>query len=376
VPTPTIGRNDDIAYEARLRRRGIGRYVSAAFLGVWLCGWLLGECFALWVLIGGAIALVSGESSASDGGPVQLSAAVAIALFLLVWLAFWTLGGIAAATQLLRELWGEDRITTTSDSLVLEWRAGPFRRRRTIARGEIVDLVLLPRGRGLVVDTARERVEAAQLGSEQEWRALAVDLRRELGIREGTRLLSPALPEEWTEVATPEGGFALAPNPRTRALPKRVAAVVACVLIVATAVFMNGAAGDPSWLVAALVGTATTAALCAGVAWLELGRNEWRIESGRLVLQRRFRDRVTERFHATRLALTESADSDGDDWFELLALREGATAAIFPTRGDRRNRRRIVRRMNDDAVPRRLGLWLATRAGIPLDDHTTSRHAR
>ena len=32
-----------------------------------------------------------------------------------------------------------------------------------------------------------------------------------------------------------------------------------------------------------------------------------------------------------------------------------------------------TQRMNDDAVPRRLGLWLAQRAQIPLDDRTTPR---
>ena len=62
-------------------------------------------------------------------------------------------------------------------------------------------------------------------------------------------------------------------------------------LLGATAVFVNGAAGDPSWLVAALIGAAATVALGVGVAWLALGRNEWRIEPGRLVLQRRFGDR-------------------------------------------------------------------------------------
>ena len=61
MPTRTVGRHSEIGYEARLQRRGAGRYVSAAFLGAWLCGWLMGECFALWVLIRGAVALLPGE---------------------------------------------------------------------------------------------------------------------------------------------------------------------------------------------------------------------------------------------------------------------------------------------------------------------------
>jgi len=106
---------------------------------------------------------------------------------------------------------------------------------------------------------------------------------------------------------------------------------------------------------------------------LSRARDEWRIESGSLVLQRRVDERLTERFHATRLALVRTEDSDGDDWYELQArcdtpAEQSASAA---TPSERANRRRIVRRMHDDSVPRRLGLWLARRTHIPLDDQTT-----
>ena len=33
-----------------LRATGVGRYVEAAFLGVWIVGWAIGEAFALAVL--------------------------------------------------------------------------------------------------------------------------------------------------------------------------------------------------------------------------------------------------------------------------------------------------------------------------------------
>lgn len=374
--TQTPDRCGAIGHEVVLRRRGgFGRYFSAAFLGVWLCGWLLGESFALWVLIRGGFALLTGEALNPGDGPIELTAAVAVGTFLLIWLSLWTLGGIAAATQLLRELWGGDRIVAGRDGLVLEWKAGPFRRRRAIPRDEIIGVALLPRRGAIVVDTTRERVEAGSLGDDAERRAVVSALRRELALAEVTRPAAPALPDEWAEVSTPEGWAALAPSPATRALQRRVVAVLASVALGVTAVFVRGTVMNPSRLPLALIGAAITSALAAGALWLARGRYEWRLESGCIVLLRRFDDRVTELFRATRLTLTSREDSDGDEWFELEANSE-ATAnigEIATVRPDRKQRRRIVQRMNDDAIPRRLGIWIAQRAGIPIDDRTTAQ---
>ena len=172
---------------------------------------------------------------------------------------------------------------------------------------------------------------------------------------------------------TPEGRSALVPSPATRALQTRVALILLIAALGITAVFIDAAADDPSWRTPALLAAAVSIALSAWVSWLARGRNEWRIEAGSLVLQRRFGDRVTERFRATRLSLTQSADSDGDDWYALDAVSDAAaTEPAVSAAIDRKHRRRIVRRMNDDATPRRLGLWLAKRAGIPFDDRTAA----
>jgi hypothetical protein len=345
-------------YQARLRRRGVGRYFSAAFLGVWLCGWLIGEFLALYILIHGGFALLAGKPFGPDQDPLELTAAVAAGAFVLVWLALWTLGGIAAGTELLRELWGEDRLAVTPDGLLVEWRAGPFRRCRAIPRAEIIGVVQWPRRGWLAVDTVSERIEACRLGSAAEQSEVAAALRRELGLSEVASPLAPALPGEWAEITTPEGRIAIAPSPSMRALQTRVAAGFAVAALGILAAFLSGTAGDRSWLATAMIAIGATAALGTGLWWLASARNEWRVEPGAVVLQRRVGDRVTERFRATQLALTQREDSDGDDWFALEARSGGA-------------RRRIVHRMNDDSVPRRLGLWLAERTGIPLEDRTT-----
>src|SRR5262245_45168629 len=54
----------------------------------------------------------------------------------------------------------------------------------------------------------------------------------------------------------------------------------------------------------------STAAGCSA-AWLSFGRMEWRLEQGRLLLQRRFRQNRTTRFEASLLELVED-DSSAD----------------------------------------------------------------
>ena len=64
------------------------------FLSFWLCGWVMGESFALKTLIGG-------EAAGEGIGAVS---------FLVIWLAIWTLGGLAAWYAWLWSLTGEETI--------------------------------------------------------------------------------------------------------------------------------------------------------------------------------------------------------------------------------------------------------------------------
>ena len=57
--------------EFRLRPGGPGRWFKAAFLGVWLCGWAAGEAFALWALVIGARALLTGEPPKPGAAPLE-----------------------------------------------------------------------------------------------------------------------------------------------------------------------------------------------------------------------------------------------------------------------------------------------------------------
>jgi hypothetical protein len=91
------------------------------------------------------------------------------------------------------------------------------------------------------------------------------------------------------------------------------------------------------------------------------------------VLRRRFGDRVSDVFEARRLALEVHSDGDGDAWYSLDALAEGVAEPLGRASG--RSRRRIVSVRFDPTVPRRLGRWLASRAGVSLEDRSTPEAA-
>lgn len=372
-----IGERTHDGWQLRLSSRGGGRFLGAGFLAFWLCGWAVGEAFAMWLLAKGAFALLTGTPPDPGRAPLEVGPAMLVGLFLLVWLALWTLGGIMAASELLKLLFGEDRITIASGRLAVRWLRGPVRSGRAFERHEIRRVLLAGRDDRLVLDTERGRVELSALGTRPERVEAARAIRNELGLAEASE--SVGLPREWEVIVTPEGQRVLVANLATRVKQARFASVVT--LLLATVAFVVGREAvrrGELWFPAAIVlGFAIAAA--GGTLWLARGRWEWQLGSGRMVLRRRYGTSVREVFTAGRLVLDQSSDSDGDTWHELAAL-PAAGAPEEPAKPSRRstrprNARAIARRMNDAAAVRELAAWLARETGLPLEDRTTP-HAR
>lgn len=370
----TIGERTEAGLEFRLRPRGPGRFFSIAFLTVWLCGWAVGESFALWFLLRGAVAVATGQPSEVGREALPWGPALIGGVFLLLWLTLWTLGGILALRELLRALAGEDRVIVGGGELIHEGRLGPFRSRRVIAGTDITGVRISGRRGALVVDTTDTSREISRLGSREEREAAADLLRRELSIEGRTQ--GPSLPAGWQEILTPEGTTVLVPDPVRRSKDARALGVVALVLATGSLLLFRAALAAPGLWPLTILGAVATAGLIWGTVWLAQGRIEWRIGSGRIVRQRRFRDQVREQFEATALELTSTSDSDGDEWISVEALAPEAVAMVAsgaPRRFEQwKHRRCIHKTMGDDATPRRIALWLAERAGLPLADRTTA----
>ena len=219
-------------WELRLRSRGADRYVSGAFLAFWLCGWAVGESFVLWLLVKGAWALLTGTPPEPGRALLETGPAVLVGLFLLVWLTLWTIGGIAAAMELLRLLWGEDRIRVTSGRLTVSWIRGPFRSTRHFERDAIRQIALVGRRGHLSLQTTNRTTELSGLGTRAEREAAAATLRSELALSNAAT--ARGLPGEWVEIITPEGERALVGNPATRRKQARFTSMLTLFLVAVT----------------------------------------------------------------------------------------------------------------------------------------------
>ena len=96
------------------------RFAPVAFLLFWLCGWAMGEYFALSELLRGGL-------SAPD-------------LFLLIWLVPWTLGGAGVLWVVGWQLFGVERLFFTANALVREWSLLGMGNRRVVHGAEFVSV--------------------------------------------------------------------------------------------------------------------------------------------------------------------------------------------------------------------------------------------
>lgn len=93
------------------------------FLAIWLCGWSIGEYFALTEILGGA--------------------PLAASLFLVVWLTAWTLGGGLALMVLLWQLLGVEKLfLLDAGAVVVERGFWRFTRRRVFPVAEVADPIV------------------------------------------------------------------------------------------------------------------------------------------------------------------------------------------------------------------------------------------
>ncbi|MCP9797067.1 hypothetical protein [Cyanobium sp. Lug-B] len=350
----------------RFRPQGPGRFFVAAFLSFWLCGWLAGEIFALWVLW-----------RLLTGGLASGQWALPALLFLLVWLSLWSFGGAVALREVLGALWSEDRLVLGPDgSLVRQAQRGPFRRRRPLPRHEIRRFHVAQAGAWggpLMAERAGRPLEITRLGSPRQRQEAADQLNRLLGLRPLADAPAPArdrapalavLPEGWRELTPTFGSPLLVPDPALRRQQRLVMGLVNLVLWGLLALLIRGGTAWPGFWALGIPLALLALAGGWGQLWLALGRREWRLEPRLLVLQRRFGNRLRTLGEARALELIERVDSDGDRSYRLQAIRPPDPPL----------------RIDDDATGptslRQLGAWLAARSRVPFEDRVPSEEQR
>jgi hypothetical protein len=345
--------------EARLTPQGAGRWGGAAFLAVWLVFWVVGEGFALWFLIAGGWALATGQPLGAGKAPPALAPALLAGVFLTGWLAFWTLGGLMAWHEFLRLVWSSDLLRARGDGLEVVRRIGPFTRTRFLPRDTLRALSRTESHPAVQAETTDGVVELTRNGTPAEQAALIQALATELRLP-ATDRLPPVLPAAWREVTAPEGDAVLVKDPAVRRKAALVMWILALPLTWAALSVLREAWVRPnSGAVAAILAVVAGFALW-GAGRLTWAREEWRLEPGRVVRQRRSGSRRREGGAGTALRLTETTDSDGDRLYKLSVL------------GDAGQTRTLGGQMHDPTEPRLLARWLAARTGMPFEDLATA----
>ena len=330
-----------------VRPTGVSRYGGALFLGVWLCFWAVGESVALGVLGAGAWKLVNGQVQ-------SFAPTLGVGGFLLVWVTFWTFGGVMAFRELLRLLSSEDVLVVGPASLVFRRRRGPFRYTQSVPRDEVRGVTMALRHRTLRIETTRRTIDFAPIFSRTDERAALDALRQELNPPADA---PAALPAGWEEALTPEGERVLIRDRKTRKKQVVVLGVIAAFAWTLALALAWAAATGP-----AIALTLIAALFACGAYWLDVGRQEFRLGGERVVVRRRWRGKLKELFVADRLELTLSTDSDGDVWYKL----EGVSSApVDPRQGRVKTRRTLASALNDPFEPTALGRWLSARSGTP-----------
>lgn len=299
---------DETAGSVRLVFRPSGwlRVLVVAFLAFWLCGWAVGEWFALRLVIGAMHGGVDSQAAKVLTHP----AGWAVGGFILTWLLFWTFGGLAALVELLRIVAGRDELTILNDEYVI-WRGvGPFGLERRFRREQLRELYVRRKSRDLVIE--------AGSGRHVVTRGVTIDDRHAIEARFALSSRD-TLPLRWNQTEE-EGGIVCI---EARAFDGPGCLVAVGMLFAASALFVIFFAKQlPTWgtLIAALI------ALLLGTLFLRgaFQRRQWLVGRDRFALRYRWlwHTRVIP-VDERSLRVEQSCDSDGDETTALVASVNG-----------------------------------------------------
>lgn len=350
---------DGAGWRVTFRARGLVRYLPAAFLAFWLCGWIVGEYFALGLLAGAlrhwfGASIPLGWLPEMHGTPPSGGAQLFFGGFLAVWLTAWTFGGLAALAQLLQLLFGHEVVRVDGDTLVVERRA-PFP--LSVSRVNASDIRgFRMRARTVHADTRRRAVAVTQFTTPDEGAELMALLeawhRSYHPAAEGLTEGEPAI-NGWTVVTDESGALALSAGGRARTVLGLVVGAIGAVMLSVLASMWLGPAGWIARLVSLVLVVPGGICVYAG-AWLLFVHESLHPRPGALQRRRRaFGITWTTDFAPLELVLETATDSDGDVSHTLRVAGGG-------------HRERIASAINDPNEPITLGRWLAGRTGVPL----------
>ncbi len=372
-PVSSPGNGIEVRYlpegeEILLRPTGWARFFIIGFLAFWLCGWAVGEIFALAVVLAPILGDGFREMFPELRRFLPSKPSMApwpVFLFVSIWLVFWTFGGISAFREMLRLLFGRDRFLLRPDGFSLTHAIGPFGKERVFRQGEVETIRITRRNSALVAVSRSKETVLTQGGElqDREWLRdkLLSSLALPLPSRDSHLAVSVPpgnldLPKGWEAIPIP-GGVAVG---KTRSDQKKgVGCLFTVTLIfVAIAAALVQKSGTPAALLSGggimllLLGL-FLAALTVFVAFV---RGEWHARPGSLEWVRMVAGKPQKRiaFPSGSLIIEFSSDSDNDEWFTLVA-KSGS------------KKKTVTKAMNGAREVVAVGRFLAARSGLPIE---------
>jgi hypothetical protein len=311
----------------------------------------VGEVFAIG-LLGTTLSSLGGvfpEKLPSRSTDIVTSGGAAfIILFLLLWLTFWTIGGIVALTHVARSLAGEDVIGLNDSGFEIVRRAGPLRRRFSFERSSIRRLRIRPHDKAVVADTVKGVRVVTTFGAPAEREALTDWLTRHLGLPDADAATATP-PATWDVRTEGEVSYLRKVRPGARATRSAISWLLA--VVTASAWYASLDAEGPAGSLPALV---LTLLLAVGAAMSTFGRREWIVRPGELTFHQGFALWTAKRtFRSARLEVAHETDSDNDHHYKLV---------VFDADG----RKTIHSQFHDSGEVDDLARWLAARTGFSL----------
>jgi hypothetical protein len=331
-----------------LRPRGASRFFHAAFLVVWLALWAVAEAAGLvFVFLLLRLALAFLGVSPMPPSTLSTSSLLLAGLFGLVWTALWTWGGVSAMRDLAWTLWGADHLRVGPTGIELVKHAPPLSQKKVFPRDSILRVRLRDLDRALVVETPRGEELLTALGTPARRDELRRRIAATLALDESSALARElsALPEGWDLDLDADSRTLLVQSRRCRRAQTRFLATATAVLALAFAASLHDPFGPGAALLALL-----TLLSGLGACWLRWGRSEWLVEDGLLVFRRRLGRWLLAEDELPGAQLVVEA---GDEFFRLVALKDGRRRAIDSGSGDGR-------------AYVRLGRWIAHRCALSL----------
>src|SRR6185436_11469513 len=111
---------------------------------------------------------------------IELGSAIAIGGFFLVWVSFWTFGGVMAIAELLRLVSSEETLVIGPANVVVRRRRGPFTTSHAIPRAEARRVRVSPRHRMLVLETQRRSIDLVRVPTPADEQQVVFAVRKEL----------------------------------------------------------------------------------------------------------------------------------------------------------------------------------------------------